>query len=106
MDVVYRLDRASAAEVRRQLPDPPSYSAVRALLTILERKGQLKHVVHSPRYVYQPVQSRGAVGRAAMRQLLATFFEGSLVKAVATHLADPATKLTDEEFKRLAILVR
>lgn len=106
MDVVYRLGRASADQVRRQLPDPPSYSAVRALLTILERKGRLKHVVHGPRYVYLPTQSRPTMGRAALRQLLDTFFDGSLANAVAAHLADPATKLTNEDRKRLASLIR
>ena len=106
MDVVYRLGRASAADVRRQLPDPPSYSAIRALLKILERKGQLKHVVHGPRYVYLPIESRHTTGRAALRQLLNTFFEGSLANAVAAHLADPATKLTEKDRKRLAALIR
>jgi predicted transcriptional regulator len=95
MDVVYRLGRASAAQVRLQLPDAPSYSAVRALLTILERKGQLKHVVHGPRYVCFPTQSRHKMGRAALRHLLDTFFQGSLANAVATHLVDPDAKLTD-----------
>jgi predicted transcriptional regulator len=105
MDVVYRLGRASADEVRRQLPDPPSYSAVRALLTILERKGQLKHVVHGPRYVYRPTQSRPTMGRVALRQVLDTFFEVSLANAVAAHLANPATKLTEKDRKRLAALI-
>ncbi|HTS19274.1 MAG TPA: BlaI/MecI/CopY family transcriptional regulator, partial [Verrucomicrobiae bacterium] len=104
MDAVYRLGRASAADVRRQLPDPPSYSAVRAFLTILERKGQLKHVVHGPRYVYLPTQSRPTMGRVALRQVLNTFFEGSLANAVADHLASPATKLTNRERKLLANL--
>ncbi len=106
MDIVYQLGRASADQVRRQLPDPPSYSAVRALLTILERKGQLKHVIHGPRYVYLPTLSRPTMGRAALRQLLNSFFEGSLANAVAAHLADPATKLTDQDRKRLAALIR
>src|SRR5438552_1269630 len=106
MDVIYRLGRASAAQVCRQLPDPPSYSAVRTLLTILERKGQLKHVVHGPRYVYLPTRSRHSVGRAALRQLLDTFFEGSLANAVAAHLSDPDAKLTDQERKRLAAVIR
>jgi BlaI family transcriptional regulator, penicillinase repressor len=104
MEVVYRLGRASAAQVHRQLPDPPSYSAVRALLTILERKGQLKHAVHGPRYVYVPTRSRHTTGRAAFRQLLNTFFDGSLANAVAAHLSDPATKLTNQERKLLANL--
>ncbi len=104
MDAVYRLGRASADQVRRQLTDPPSYSAVRALLTILERKGQLKHVVHGPRYVYLPTQSRPTMGRAALRQVLDTYFDGSLTNAVSAHLADPATKLTDQDRKRLAAL--
>src|SRR5579862_1377925 len=106
MDVVYRLGRASAAQVRRQLPDPPSYSAVRTLLTILERKGQLKHVLHGPRYVYLLTQSRHTVGRAALRQLLDTFFEGSLAKAVTAHLSDLDAKVTEEELEQLTVLIR
>jgi len=106
MDVVYRLGRVSAAQVRRQLPDPPSYTAVRTLLTILERKGQLKHVVHGPRYVYLPTQSRHTVGRAALRQLLDTFFEGSLANAVAAYLSDLDAKVTEEELEQLTVLIR
>jgi len=105
MDVIYRLGRASADQVRRQLPDPPSYSAVRALLAILERKGRLKHAVHGPRYVYLPTQSRQTMGRAALRQVLDTFFNGSVANAIAAHLADPATKLTNAERKHLAVLI-
>jgi predicted transcriptional regulator len=106
VEIIYRLGRASAAQVRRELPDPPSYSSVRALLAILERKGRLKHVIHGPRYVYLPTHPREQVGRSALQRLLRTFFEGSIAKAVATHLADPETKLTEEESKRLAILIR
>jgi predicted transcriptional regulator len=102
MDVMYRLGSASAAQVRRQLPDPPSYSAVRAFLVILERKGRLKHVEQGPRYVYRPVHPRDQAGRAALRELLRTYFDHSLANAVAAHLADPRTKLTNAERKRLA----
>jgi predicted transcriptional regulator len=106
MDIIYRLGQTSAAEVLRQLPDPPSYSAVRTLLGILERKGRLKHVTHGLRYLYLPVHPRHEIGRSALQRVLHTFFEGSMEKAVAARLADPDARLTDEELERLAGLIR
>jgi predicted transcriptional regulator len=105
MDVVYARGAASAADVCAELPDPPGKTAVRTLLRILEEKGHLKHRQEGPRYVYLPTRARGPAGRSALRRVLHTFFEGSLEKAVAAHLGDPAADLSPEELTRLAELV-
>ena len=83
MDLVYRLGRATAAEVREGLPDPPSYSAVRATLRILVEKGHLEHVQEGPRYVYLPTESRDKAARSAVTRLVETFFGGSRERAMA-----------------------
>lgn len=105
MDVVYRLGRATAAEVRRHLPDPPSYSTVRALLRVLEAKGHLRHDADGPRYVFVPTVPRDKAGLSALRQLLATFFDGSAEQAVAALLDLSSEQLTPKEFDRLAGLI-
>ena len=105
MEVVYRTGRATAGEVLEGLPDPPSYSAVRALLKILEGKGHLRHLVEDGRYVWLPTVPRERARRSALQSLLQTFFEGSTEKAVAALLAQSKTKLSDEELERLARLV-
>ena len=105
MDVLYACGEASAAEVHARLPDPPSKTAVRTLLTILERKGHLRHKQVGLKYVYQPSQPRGPAGRSALRRVLNTFFDGSLEKAVAAHLGDAATDLSPGELARLADLI-
>jgi predicted transcriptional regulator len=105
MDIVYARGEASAAEVLADLPDPPGKTAVRTLLRILEEKGHLKHRQDGLRYVYRPSRPRGSAGRSALRRVLATFFDGSLEKAVAAHLADPAEGLSPEELARLAALI-
>lgn len=105
MDVVYRLGRATAAEVQKALPDPPSYSAVRALLRILEEKGHLRHEQDGPRYVFLPTVSRTKAQRSALRQLVQTFFEGSTAQAVAALLDAPDARLSDEELERLSKMI-
>jgi predicted transcriptional regulator len=105
MDVIYRLGRATAAEVRAQLPAPPGYSAVRALLRVLEEKGHLRHEADGPRYVFLPTISRERARRSALRQLLATFYDDSPEQVVATLLDVSAARLTDAEFDRLAELI-
>jgi predicted transcriptional regulator len=105
MDVIYHLGRASVAQVRSALPDPPSYSAVRALLGILETKGHLRHVQEGPRYIYLPVHPRPKAGRAALRRVLQTFYQGSIEKAVAALLDVSASDLSPEELDRLARLI-
>ena len=105
MDVVYRFGRATAAEVMEHLPDPPSYSAVRALLRVLEEKGHLRHEQDGPRYVFRPTVPRDQARKSALNQLLSTFFDGSTEQAVAALLDMPGSKLSDAELSRLALLI-
>ena len=105
MDVIYRRGRATVAEVLDELPDPPSYSAVRALLRILEEKGFLRHEKDGPRYTYMPTVPRAKAQESAMERLLRTFFEGSTEKAVAAFLDMNASNLSDDELERLAELI-
>ena len=99
MDIVYRLDQATAAEVLDALPDPPSYSAVRALLRVLEDKGHLEHQRLGARYVFRPTVAREQARKSALRQLVDTFFDGSSGEAAAA-LLDDAT-LSREDLTRL-----
>ena len=101
VDALFRLGRASAAEVRAQLPDPPSYSAVRALLRILEDKGHVRHEQDGPRYVYMPTVARDSAKRSALRHLVQTFFEGSTSQAMSALLDSSASKISDAELDRL-----
>lgn len=104
MDVIFRLEKATAAEVMDNLPDPPSYSAVRALLRILEEKGHLQHEQVGPRYVYMPTLSHDKAKQTAMRHVVSTFFEGSVSQAVAT-LLDLSDDVPKPELDRLAALI-
>lgn len=106
MDIIYVLGKASATQVVNAMPDPPSRTAVRTMLRILEDKGQLKHEKRGREFVYQPTRPRTKEGRSALRRVLHTFFDGSLEKAVAVHLSDPDSGLTADELRRLADLVR
>ena len=105
MDVIYRLGQATATEVRQQLPDPPSYSAVRALLRILEEKGHLKHQRQGPRYLFRPIVTRDRAKRTALKRLVQTFFDGSTEQAVATLLQMGRPKLSSADLDRLAKLI-
>lgn len=105
MDIVYRLGSATASEVTAELPDPPSYSAVRAMLRILEDKGHLTHSVDGPRYVYAPVVPRNAARQSALKQVVRTFFDGSATDAVAALLDMTGRKLTAKEWNELGVLV-
>ena len=105
MDVVYRLGRATAAEVQEALPDPPSYSAIRALLRVLEEKGHLRHEQQGPRYVFLPTVPREKARRSALQQLVRTFFDGSTEQTVAALLDLSASELSDAELDRLSQLI-
>ena len=105
MDIVYRAGRVTAAEVMEQLTDPPSYSAVRALLRILVDKGHLRHEQDGPRYVYLPTLPREQVRGSALSQVVETFFEGSAAAAMAALLDTSASSLSEEELARLARLI-
>ncbi len=105
MDVLYRRGRATAAEILEEIPDPPGYSAVRAMLRVLEEKKHIRHEEKDLRYVYLPVVPREKARRSAVAHLLETFFDGSAEQAVATLLNVSARDLTAEDFDRLASLI-
>ena len=105
MDVVYARGQVTVAEVLEDLPDPPSYSAVRAMLGKLERKQYLRHEEHGPRYVYVPTLPREAVQETALERMMNTFFDGSPSKAVAAILDMSALDLTDAEIDEMAKLI-
>jgi predicted transcriptional regulator len=102
MDAVYRRGPATVAEVREEIPDPPSYSAVRAMLGKLESKGFLSHSEDGPRYVYAPTRPRDEVRESVVGRLVRTFFDGSVAKAAAAVLDLESADLTDEELDELA----
>ncbi|HYU23521.1 MAG TPA: BlaI/MecI/CopY family transcriptional regulator [Candidatus Dormibacteraeota bacterium] len=104
MDVLYKLERATVAEVLRKLADQPSYSTVRAQLRILEEKGHVRHEEHGLRYVYFPTVPRDIARRSALRHLVETFFEGSAENLVATLLGGEISRISREELDRLARL--
>jgi BlaI family transcriptional regulator, penicillinase repressor len=106
MDIIYQRGRASAQEVLGDLPDPPSYSAVRAFLRILEEKGHLRHEEEGARYVFHPTHPRANAGLAALRRVVQTFYEGSVSKAVAALVDGKDTRLPEEELKRLKAVIR
>lgn len=105
MDVLYRDGRATASEVLERIPDPPGYSAVRALLRILENKGHVRHAADGNRYVYEPRLPRERAGRPALAGVLETFFDGSAEKAVAALLDLSRHDLTDADLARLSELI-
>jgi len=104
-EVVYRLGRATVTDVLENLPDPPSYSAVRAMLRILERKGHLKHRQEGPRYVYLPAVRRDTASRSALDHMVRTFFDGSTGRAVAALLEDSDAQLSNADIERLSKLI-
>ena len=105
LDILYQRGQATAAEVQAALPEPPSYSAVRALLRILEDKGHVRHEQDGPRYVYLPTVARDNAQRSAMRHMLQTFFDGSDEQAISALLDDSSAKLSSAELDRLARMI-
>ncbi len=105
MEVIYRLGEASAIEIRENLPSPPSYSAVRAQLVILEDKGALKHVKRARRYIYRPTVGPQRAKRSALKRLLNTFYEGSAENLVASLLNPDDLRLPPKEIDRIRQLV-
>lgn len=103
MDIVFQRGSATAADVLHGLPDPPSYSAVRAMLRLLEAKGFLHHEWQGPRHVFRPTGDPEQIRRSATRHLLKTFFSDSLSSAVAAMLGD--AKPSADELERLARLI-
>jgi predicted transcriptional regulator len=102
MEIIYESGRATAAEVRDRMPDPPSYSAVRAMLRILEEKGHLEHEQDGPRYVFLPTVPREEASATALRRLLRTFFSDSPEGAMAALLELGGDQLDEEALQRLA----
>ena len=105
MDVVYARGEATASQVLEGMPAPPGRTAVRTFLRILEAKGYLTHGKVSREFVFKPTRPRKREGKSAFRRVINTFFDGSLENAVAEHLADRGTKLSDDEFARLAKII-
>jgi len=105
MEVIYARGRATAAEVRENLPDPPSYSAVRAMLRILEDKGHLRHTSDGPRYVFSPTVPREEARETALKRIVQTFFEGSRENAVAALLDLDESQLDSDALDRLAGII-
>lgn len=105
MDRIYKRGRATAEEIRDDLPDEVSNSSVRTMLSILESKQLLQHEVDGKRYVYFPVVPVHQAGAEALQSVLATFFDNSASKAVAALIESSDGKLSDEEYERLAALI-
>ena len=105
LDILYQRGQATAADVQTALPEPPSYSAVRALLRILEEKGHVRHEQDGPRYVYLPTVARDNAKRSAMRHMLQTFFDGSAEQAISALLDESSAKLSSAELDRLARMI-
>jgi predicted transcriptional regulator len=105
LEVIFRLHEASVADVRAQLSDPPSYSSVRTMIRLLEKKGYLQHRAQGPKYVYRPTQSLRAASKSALRHMLDTFFQGSPSDALAAILNVTSDKLTDQDLARMKEMI-
>ena len=105
MDVLHQRGHATAAEVQAAMPEPPSYSTVRALLRILEEKGYIKHRRDGARYVFLPRASRETARRSALRRVVSTFFQGSVTQAMAALLDTADIELPDSELQKLQQMI-
>ena len=105
MDILYQRGRASAAEIHQALPDPPTYSAVRAKLRVLEEKGHVRHEEESLHYVYLPTVARDSARKSALRHMVTTFFEGSVEQTVAALIDLSAARLTAEKLDNIAVII-
>jgi predicted transcriptional regulator len=105
MDALYKLGKATAAQIQAVMQDPPSYTAIRTLLTILEKKGHIRHYADGPRYIYEPKVAREKMAQKAVRSVLTTFFDNSVEGVVAALLNQQDQKLSREELDRLAQLI-
>src|SRR6202161_4076333 len=106
MDILYRSGKASASDVLNAMPDPPSYSAVRAMLRVLEEKGHVKHQAEGLKYVFSPTVARDKAKRSAVKHLLGSFFNDSPEQIVAALLDVSSTRLTHEELDRMAEMIQ
>ena len=105
MEIIYQRGKASAADIREAMPDAPTYSAVRALLRVLEEKGHVEHENEGLKYVYAPVVKRDKAKRSAVKHLVDTFFRDSPEQVVAALLDVSAKRLTREELDRMAAMI-
>jgi len=105
MDILFAAERATGPEIQQRLPDSPSYSTVRTLLRVLERKGYVRHAEEGLRYVYMPVLAREAARRSALQRVLQTFFDGSARQAVAALLDPKMSRLSASELDELKELI-
>jgi predicted transcriptional regulator len=105
MDIAYELKEVSALQVLERLPEPPSYSAVRALLRVLEQKGHLVHRQDGPRYVFTPRLPKDKARKNALSHVVRTFFDGSTESVVATLLDISEENLSEEDYRRLTELI-
>jgi predicted transcriptional regulator len=105
MDILFRLGRATAAEVMAELSSEPSYSTVRTQLRVLEQKGHVRHEDDGVRFVYMPVVARHTARKSALRHVVETFFDGSPEKAVAALLGSEGAKLSAEQLDRISDLI-
>jgi predicted transcriptional regulator len=106
MDIVYACGQATASQVLREIPDPPTRTAVRTFLRILEEKGHLRHEKSGREFVFRPTHPRESAGKSALRRLLDVFFEGSIERAVAAHLSEPDAALTPQQVRKMSELIR
>ena len=105
MDILYKMGKSSASDVLQAMPDAPSYSAVRAMLRVLEEKGHVRHQAEGLKYVYVPTVTREKAKRSAVKQLLDTFFHDSPEQAVAALLDVASTRMTREELDRMSEMI-
>jgi predicted transcriptional regulator len=105
MDILFQRGQASASEIHESMPDPPSYSAVRAALSVLEKKGHIRHELDGLRYVWKPKVARENARKTALRHMVKTFFDGSVEQAVAALLDEASVKLETREFDRLREMI-
>jgi predicted transcriptional regulator len=105
LDVLYRAGRATSAEVQKTMTDPPSYSAVRTFLRILEEKELVRHEQDGARYVYIPTVERARASRSALRHVLNTFFGGSVTQAISALLDEDSKHLSEKDWQRLSVMI-
>jgi predicted transcriptional regulator len=105
MDAVYRLGKASAAEIREALPNPPTLTAVRTLITILQEKGHLRFERDGAKYIYEPVVPKDEMARNVIDGVVRNFFGGSIERVVATLVDSHDADLTDEQYERLKTII-
>jgi predicted transcriptional regulator len=106
VDALYRLGRATAAEIMAAVPGAPTYSTIRTQLRVLETKGHVRHEEHGLRYVYMPTVPRSTARRSALKHLVETFFDGSSAKAVAALLGGEASRMSDDDLERIAEILK